>query len=601
MKKKYPKISNLVWAMRYMWELDRSFIYLNFMTIPVTVALPLVQAYFTKILVDGISLGQTFTQLTTLCTGFMLLIVLLHALEYYLSVKVRSWLYYPTSCFQTKLFRQNNYETDYENTEKQTYNELFGYAVADATHGGCSIEFIWQDLVKLLTQILGIATYASLLVVIDPLIFLIVAVVSGLSYFAGRWQNTYYEKHKHEWEKENRKISYLTALSDDFSSAKDIKLYHLNSWLEKMLRDYQSYVLFWNKKCSLRGVWAAILAGFMMLVQDGAAYLFLIAQLIDKTISVGDFVFYFGVVGSIAANLTGLAASLAKLNTRADKIAYYRELFDYPNTFNRGEGAPLPTGPVTIEFRDVWYRYAGAQEDTIRGLNLTIREGESIALVGVNGAGKTTLVKLLCGLYTPTRGEIFVDGRPIREYNIHQYYSLISAVFQKVSLVAYTIFEFITSADSDRPTALDDAADALRAVGLWEKIESLPNGIYTHLMKGIYDDGIDLSGGEMQKLLLARAIYKNGPILLLDEPTAALDPIAENELYLQYRALTRGKTSIYISHRFASTRFCDRILLLENGKITESGTHEELMCHGGQYAYMFGVQSKYYKEGKIDA
>ena len=178
---------------------------------------------------------------------------------------------------------------------------------------------------------------------------------------------------------------------------------------------------------------------------------------------------------------------------------------------------------------------------------------------------------------------------------------MISAVFQEVRPIAFTMHDFVASADLDRPTAREDAVAAMKDAGIWEKVENLPNGIDTHLMKGIYDDGVDFSGGEMQKLLLARAIYKNGSILILDEPTAALDPIAENNLYLQYRELTKGKTSLYISHRFASTRFCDRIILLEDGIITESGTHDELMALDGQYAYMFGVQSKYYKEGEVHA
>lgn len=178
---------------------------------------------------------------------------------------------------------------------------------------------------------------------------------------------------------------------------------------------------------------------------------------------------------------------------------------------------------------------------------------------------------------------------------------MISAVFQNIHTVAFTIFEFVASADLEREAARGDAKKAMEAAGIWEKVASLPNGMDTHLQKGIYDDGVDLSGGEMQKLVLARAIYKNGALLLLDEPTAALDPIAENQLYLKYRELTKGKTSVYISHRFASTRFCDRIVLLGGGVVQESGTHEELMKCGGEYARMFEVQSKYYQEGETYA
>jgi len=256
---------------------------------------------------------------------------------------------------------------------------------------------------------------------------------------------------------------------------------------------------------------------------------------------------------------------------------------------------------VKIELKDVWYRYEGAEDYTLKGINLTIEGGENLALVGMNGAGKTTLVKLITGMYRPTKGEILVGSKRIDEYNIYDYYSMISAVFQEIKPIAFTMFEFVANADLERPTAREDAIQAMKAAGIYEKIESLVHGIDTHLMKGFYDDGVDLSGGEMQKLMLARAIYKDGAILVLDEPTAALDPIAENQLYLKYQDLTEGKTSIYISHRFASTRFCDRIVLLENGVLTECGTHEELMKKNGQYAYLFGVQSQYYKEGEVHA
>ena len=463
------------------------------------------------------------------------------------------------------------------------------------------MEFIWEDLRNALIHLAGIVTYASLLFVLNPLILVIVAIVSLGSYFTTRWQAVYYEKNKQKWEKEIRKKSYLGELSEDFSRAKDIKLYALEGWLDGMMRDYQTYILMWNRRCNLRGLWAAVLAGLMAFVQNGVAYLVLIGVLLEGGITVGEFVFYFGLVGSIGGFLQGVIRDVAYLNTRAEKIAYYRELYKYPNRFNHGEGCALPKTPGAIELKDVWYRYEGAEDYTLKGINLVIAGGENLALVGMNGAGKTTLIKLICGMYAPTKGEILVGGKNISEYNIEEYYSLISAVFQEIRAVAFTCWEFVASVDPSRPGAREDAIAAMKAADIYDKINAFPCGIDTHLRKGVYEDGVDLSGGEMQKLVLARAIYKDGAILVLDEPTAALDPIAENNLYQQYKTLTAGKTSIYISHRFASTHFCDRIVLLENGVITESGTHEELMEKDGQYAYMFGVQSQYYKEGDAHA
>ena len=228
-----------------------------------------------------------------------------------------------------------------------------------------------------------------------------------------------------------------------------------------------------------------------------------------------------------------------------------------------------------------------------------IEGGESIALVGMNGAGKTTLIKLICGMYTPTKGEVLVGGKRIEEYNIEEYYSMISAVFQQIAPVAFTMFEFVASADLARATARADAITAMRAAGIYEKIESLPNGIDTHLMKGIYDDGVDFSGGEMQKLVLARAIYKNGAILVLDEPTAALDPIAEAEIYAKFNDIVGDKTAIYISHRLSSCRFCDKIAVFDRGSIVQVGTHDELVAdERGKYYELWNAQAQYYTEKK---
>ncbi len=600
-KPKYSKLGCLVWAIKNLWRIDKSFVFFIFASVPIAVIIPLVGSYFSKYLIDSIGAGRPFAEIAWIVGFFIAARFTLGILNGFIRTRCGSRQYYPTCVFQTDMGYVQGYKTDYENTEKQDYKKTSGYAWSDACSGNCALEFIWTDISGALIHLLGIVTYASLLAFINPIVFVVVMILSVLSYFTTLWQSKYYEKNKHNWEKESRKVGYLGSLSENLQVAKDIKLYGLEEWLNKMMSDYRAHMIMWNKRCRLRGLGASILAGLMTLIQNGVAYVVLIGMLLVGELTAGDFVFYFGIVGSVAGFLQGVVGDVAKLNKRADKIAYYREFFDYPNQFNHGKGCELPNSAVKIELRDVWYKYDGAEDFTLKGINLTLGAGESLALVGINGAGKTTLVKLICGLYRPTKGEILVDGKQIGEYNIEEYYTMISAVFQEIRPICFTMFEYVASSDLDRTSAREDAITAMKLAGIWEKINSLEHGIDTHLMKGIYDDGVDLSGGEMQKLVLARAIYKNGNILVLDEPTAALDPIAENKLYLQYRELTNGKTSIYISHRFASTRFCDRIVLLEDGVIKESGTHDELMEQNGRYAYMFGVQAKYYKEGEINA
>lgn len=251
--------------------------------------------------------------------------------------------------------------------------------------------------------------------------------------------------------------------------------------------------------------------------------------------------------------------------------------------------------PCEIEFDHVSYRYVGSEKDVIKDLCFHIEKGERIALVGMNGAGKTTCVKLLCELIEPTQGRILINGIPSIEYDRREYYKLFSTVFQEINPFPASIRENITGRIKGEEDT-ERVKKCLSLAGLWTRVEELPQKLDTLLVKELDERAVNLSGGEQQRLLLARALYKEAPVLVLDEPTAALDPISESNIYQKYFELTKNNTSIFISHRLASTRFCDRILFLEGGQIVESGTHEQLLALGGKYAEAFNVQSRYYQE-----
>jgi ABC-type multidrug transport system fused ATPase/permease subunit len=290
----------------------------------------------------------------------------------------------------------------------------------------------------------------------------------------------------------------------------------------------------------------------------------------------------------------GQISELARASTQ---MSDFRSFIDYPDTANRGDGLALPPLDAAPEIRlaDVSYTYPGSGSPVLEDINVTIRAGERIAIVGANGAGKTTLVSLICGLLHPTTGRLTVSGLNISEFNRDEYFRMISAVFQDIHLLIGSIANNV-SQQPDHKTDRDRVEDCLTKAGLRGKVDSLPGGAGTLLDSEVNEDALDLSGGERQKLALARALYKDAPIIILDEPTAALDPIAENEMYQQYAELTGTKTSMYISHRLASTRFCDRILFIDGGRITEEGSHEFLMEQDGKYAEMFAVQAGYYQE-----
>lgn len=248
-----------------------------------------------------------------------------------------------------------------------------------------------------------------------------------------------------------------------------------------------------------------------------------------------------------------------------------------------------------IRLENVSFRYDGSDSDTLHNLNLTIRPGEKLALVGLNGAGKTTLIKLLCGLYRPTAGKVWLDGKDMQTLSRKEVFREFSVVFQEVFAFSFPLLANVSCCGEGREDE-SRLLESLNRAGLLEKAESLPRGIHTFMNKDLDPEGVSLSGGELQKLMLARALYKDAPIVILDEPTAALDPIAESEMYEKYDRMIRGKTGIFISHRLSSTRFCDRILFMEKGRIIEEGSHAGLMEKNGAYAELFNIQARYYQQ-----
>lgn len=336
-------------------------------------------------------------------------------------------------------------------------------------------------------------------------------------------------------------------------------------------------------------------------LRNGIAYAFLIGITVKNGLPASQFLLYFAALSGFAQWVVEILDKLSVMHKQSLDISTIREFLDWDEPFDLNGGERIafePNKQYEIRLDNVSFRYPKADKDTLSHINLTVHPGEKLAIVGLNGAGKTTLVKLVCGFLDPTEGRILLNGEDIRKFNRNDYYALFSAVFQEFSVLDVTVKENVAQCvDGIDETRVWQCIDK---AGLTEKIQSLPKGIETHLGRRVFKDGVEFSGGQTQRLMLARALYKNAPILVLDEPTAALDPIAENDIYQKYNDMTHGRTSFFISHRLASTRFCDRIIFVDSGKIAEEGTHDELLKNGGGYAYMFEVQSKYYRSDNHD-
>ena len=489
-------------------------------------------------------------------------------------------------------------QTSYENLLDTAFLQRKERASSACDDNQSPAESIWLTWTNILANLLGFAVYLALLSSLSPLLILVVIATTAAGYFVSRKVNQFGYLHREEEAAYTAEMRYVKRTVTSRAFAKDIRIFGLKPWLmEVWQKSFQLYESFLRRR--EKHYFLTNLADFLLsLLRNGIAYAYLLHLTLTEGLSASTFLLYFTAASGFTQWITGILEQFTTLSKASLEISVVREFLEWPEGFQLTGGDPIPdavNGTYELQLEHVTYRYPGAAEDTIHDLSLTLHRGEKVALVGLNGAGKTTLVKLLCGFLDPTQGTVRLNGVDIRKLNRRAYYKLFSAVFQEFSLLEATVAENV----AQQVAGIDEEKvwQCLEKAGLSDAVRALPQGLKTHLGRSIYDDGTELSGGQTKRLMLSRALYRDGAVLVLDEPTAALDPITESEIYLKYSEMTQGKTSLFISHRLASTRFCDRIILLENGSIAEEGSHEALLQRGGSYAKLFSVQRRYYEEG----
>ena len=489
-------------------------------------------------------------------------------------------------------------QTSYENLLDTAFLQRKERASSACDDNQSPAESIWLTWTNILANLLGFAVYLALLSSLSPLLILVVIATTAAGYFVSRKVNQFGYLHREEEAAYTAEMRYVKRTVTSRAFAKDIRIFGLKPWLmEVWQKSFQLYESFLRRR--EKHYFLTNLADFLLsLLRNGISYAYLLHLTLTEGLSASTFLLYFTAASGFTQWITGILEQFTQLSKESLEISVVREFLEWPEGFQLTGGDPIPdavNGTYELQLEHVTYRYPGAAEDTIHDLSLTLHRGEKVALVGLNGAGKTTLVKLLCGFLDPTQGTVRLNGVDIRKLNRRAYYKLFSAVFQEFSLLEATVAENV----AQQVEGIDEEKvwQCLEKAGLSDAVRALPQGLKTHLGRSIYDDGTELSGGQTQRLMLSRALYRDGAVLVLDEPTAALDPITESEIYLKYSEMTQGKTSLFISHRLASTRFCDRIILLENGSIAEEGSHEALLQAGGSYAKLFSVQRRYYEEG----
>ncbi len=600
-KPKYNMWQNAWFMIKVAWTSEeKKVIILSLLSAALAVTLNLVNLYVSPTILSAVERHVSAGELFLTIAGFALGLMLVSAASAYVNTNTlfgRISLRIEIA----NLLNRKAAETSYPNVDDDKFRKLLVKSRECTFSSNEAIEAIWTTLTTLVTNIVGFFIYVSLLAAVQPFLIFVILATALVSFLIGNCVNGYGYRHREEEAEYERHMNYLSMRVEDLTVAKDIRIFGLRPWIEELYEKAMNCYTAFHKKAQGVYIWSPIADLVFTFLRNAIAYAFLILLVIRDGLGVSEFLLYFTAAGGFTEWVSGILSGLSTLYKQSLDISTVRECLEYeePFLFDGGRRIKAKAGrEYELRLEGVSFRYPGADKDTLTDINLTLHPGEKLAVVGLNGAGKTTLIKLICGFLDPTKGRVLLNGEDIRGYNRADYYTMFSAVFQDFSLLAGTIA--VNVAQSDSGIDMERVRECVEKAGLRAKIDALPDGYETCLNREVYEEATLLSGGETQCLMLARALYKNAPIIILDEPTAALDPIAESEMYQKYHEVTGAKSSIYISHRLASTRFCDRIILIDDAGICEEGTHEELLRLGGRYAGLYAVQSKYYREGDAE-
>ena len=475
-----------------------------------------------------------------------------------------------------------------------------------AQEGGKLAE-LFTGFSALITGIVTLVGLTGIIFTVQPVILLLVAAVVAVRVWSDGRNRKLWEKWRPKYAPVMRRINYFFHIMKSVDYGKEIRLYHLGEWIHGKIvsissNEYMKTATEHNAELQRNHVPSE----FVMVLQELAVYLFLGYRVVFRGMPIGDFSMYMSSIQAFSEGMRGIVDSVAALleyglfleNFRYCVQAGEREngektaLPQTADVFQNGRFCRAEMAPLRLEFSHVSFFYPNTDRMVLKDISLTIREGESLSIVGENGAGKTTFVKLMCRLYEPTEGRILLNGVDIQKIPYGSYMAVLGVVFQDYRLYAFSMEENITMGENDEE---GHVLECVEKSGLSDKLASLPEGLKTNISKEFDENGIEFSGGEGQKLALARVLYKNPRLFVLDEPTSALDPLAEYEMFHRFHELVKGKCAVYISHRLSSTRFTDRIAVLDQGRLAEYGSHQELMSiPEGIYAEMFQVQAGYY-------
>ncbi|MBA5728583.1 ABC transporter ATP-binding protein [Aerococcaceae bacterium INB8] len=560
----------------------------------ISAALPLLRlllsAFVIQWLMEGVAIREYLLRLLV----FIALIGIAQMGNYYFM------LYQEENMNHFRDFMRNKIETKYLKLDypliigkeaQERYNNASELTDNNTTLFGRLV----TEIIELCSSFLGVVLYINILSQLESLFLVLVGVFLLIVVIFNVWQVKMDRKLFQAKAANSQKLRYLRKVYGESRITKDVRIFQMKDWFkqieDKTIAEYHRLI-----KPKVKLTWTeSTLVNIGIIGLSALSYIRSVQLIAAGAIPVSSFVIFAGSVTILAQTIMTLVNAIGKMNTSLNETKKYDDFMSQGQIFNHGEGRPLPKEPLSIELKNVTYTYPNNDTSTINNVSLTIKPYENLAIVGENGAGKSTLTNLIAGLLKPDTGEIYINGVAQSEFNISDYYALFAPVFQEKFLLTYSIKETVIQG-----LPFDELKynRVLKQSGLTDIISKFKSRDETKIVRAVYPDGVNLSGGQLQKLKLAQALYKDAPVLLLDEPTAALDPIAEHQIYQDYFQFSKDKLSIFISHRLSSTRFCDRIIYIKNGDITEVGTHEELMAEQKDYFKLYEAQAYYYKHDK---